>query len=250
MIIRGWHGYPLFIRDGEAVVISEEIESLIHITRGIYRMKYEAYIFDMDGTILDTIEDLTVTTNYAMEKMGYPLHTVDEVKWFVGNGIINLIKRAVPEGTSDENIQKTFEVFMEHYREHCNDKTGPYPGIMELLSELKKAGKKLAVVSNKADVPVKILADEVFPGIFDIAIGEKEGINKKPARDMVDVAIEFLGCERKNAVYIGDTDVDYNTARNSELDCILVAWGFRGREFIEKYDAEYYVNSPEEILNI
>lgn len=213
-------------------------------------MKYDAYIFDMDGTILDTIEDLTVTTNYAMEKMGYPLHTLEEVKWFVGNGILTLIKRAVPEGTSDEDIQKTFEAFIEHYREHCNDKTGPYPGIIELLKKLKTEGKKLAVVSNKADRPVKKLADEIFPGLFDIAIGEKEGINKKPARDMVDAAIEFLHCDRKNTVYIGDTNVDYETARNSELDCILVAWGFRGRDHIEQYPAEYYVNSPEEILDI
>lgn len=213
-------------------------------------MKYDTYIFDMDGTILDTIEDLTVTTNYAMEKMGYKTHTVDEVKWFVGNGILMLIKRAVPEGTSEEDISKTFEYFKEHYYEHCKDKTGPYPGIMELLRELKKAGKKLAVVSNKADKPVKILADEVFPGLFDVAIGEKTGIEKKPARDMVDAAISELNCDRSKAVYIGDTDVDFMTAKNSELDCILVSWGFRGREFIEKYDADYYVDDPLEILDI
>lgn len=213
-------------------------------------MKYEAYIFDMDGTILNTIEDLTITTNYAMEKMGYPLHTLEEVKWFVGNGIMTLIKRAVPEGTSEEDIIKTHKHFMEYYNVHCKDKTGPYEGIIPLLEELKKAGKKLAVVSNKADGPVKLLAEEMFSGLFDIAIGEKEGVNKKPARDMVDVAIDFLGCDRDKAVYIGDTNVDFETARNSELDCILVSWGFRGREFIEQYDAEYHIDKPAEILNI
>lgn len=213
-------------------------------------MKYDAYIFDMDGTILDTIEDLTVTTNYAMEKMGFPTHTIDEVKWFVGNGIMMLIRRAVPEGTSEENIARTHAFFMEYYNLHCKDKTGPYEGIMELLMKLKEAGKKLAVVSNKADGPVKILAEEMFKGFFDIAIGEKEGVNKKPARDMVDIAIKELGCDRKQAVYIGDTNVDFETAKNSELDCILCSWGFRGREFIEKYPAEYYVDTPEEILDI
>lgn len=213
-------------------------------------MKYDTYIFDMDGTILNTIDDLTVTTNYAMEKMGYKTHTVEDVKWFVGNGIMMLIRRAVPEGTSEEDIQKTFEYFKEHYHDHCNDKTGPYPGIIELLTELKKAGKKLAVVSNKADRPVKKLADEIFPGLFDIAIGEKDGINKKPARDMVDIAISELGAERDKSVYIGDTNVDFETAKNSELDCILVAWGFRGKEHIHQFNAEYFVDDPMEILDI
>ena len=213
-------------------------------------MKYDTYIFDMDGTILDTIEDLTDTTNYAMEKMGYPKHTVEEVKWFVGNGIINLIRRAVPEGTCDEDIEKTHAVFMEYYNVHCKDKTGPYDGILELLKALKAEGKKLAVVSNKADGPVKILASEVFPDMFDVAIGEKQGVNKKPARDMVDQAIAELNANRQTSVYIGDTNVDFETARNSELDCILVSWGFRGREFIEQFDAEYLVDRPEEILSI
>lgn len=213
-------------------------------------MKYDAYIFDMDGTILNTIDDLHISVNYVMEKMGYPLHTIDEVKWFVGNGIRKLIERAVPEGTKEEDIVKTHELFMEHYSAHCKDKTGPYPGIMNLLAELKKAGKKLAVVSNKADAPVKLLAEELFPGMFDIAIGEKPGVNKKPARDMVDIAIETLDVNRQDAVYIGDTDVDFNTARNSELDCILCSWGFRGRDFIKPLGAEYIVDYPEEILTI
>ena len=216
----------------------------------VYIMKYDAYIFDMDGTILNTIEDLTDSTNYTMEKMGYPLHTIEEVKWFVGNGIINLIKRAVPEGTSDEDIKKTYEIFIEHYKIHCNDKTGPYEGIITLLQGLKKASKKLAVVSNKADIPVKKLADDIFPGLFDIAIGEREGVNKKPEKDMVEIALNYLKCDKENAVYIGDTDVDYMTAKNSGLDCILVSWGFRGEDFIKKYDANYFADRPEEILDI
>lgn len=213
-------------------------------------MKYDAYIFDMDGTILNTIEDLTDTTNHAMKEMGYPLHTVEEVKWFVGNGIRKLIERAVPDGTSEDDIVKTHKIFMEYYGVHCNDKTGPYDGIMDLLTNLKKAGKRLAVVSNKADDPVKVLADELFPELFDIAIGEREGVQKKPARDMVDIALAELKCDREKTVYIGDTNVDFETAKNSELDCILVSWGFRGREFIEQFAAEYFVDRPEEILEI
>jgi len=211
---------------------------------------YKAYIFDMDGTILNTIDDLTDSTNYAMEKMGYQTYTVEDVKGFVGNGIMRLILNAVPEGISEEDVKKTHSYFMEHYLVHCKDKTGPYDGIKDLLKFLKEKGKKLAVVSNKADAAVKILADEEFPGLFDIAIGEKEGINKKPARDMVDIALKELGCDRSEAVYIGDSEVDFKTSVNSELDCILVSWGFRDRKVLETFGAKYLVDSPTEIMDI
>lgn len=211
---------------------------------------YNAYVFDMDGTILNTIEDLTDSTNYAMTKMGYPCYTVNDVKRFVGNGIMRLILNAVPEGTSEADINKTHAFFMEHYMIHCQDKTGPYDGIIELLKYLKEQGKKLAVVSNKADKPVKVLADEMFTGLFDIALGEKEGVNKKPARDMVDIALKELGCDISESVYIGDSEVDFKTSVNSELDCILVSWGFRDKEFLKTLGAKYLVDSPEEIKNI
>ena len=211
---------------------------------------YNAYVFDMDGTILNTIEDLTDSTNYAMAKMGYPCYTVNDVKRFVGNGIMRLILNAVPEGTSEADINKTHAFFMEHYMIHCQDKTGPYDGIIELLKYLKEQGKKLAVVSNKADKPVKVLADEMFTGLFDIALGEKEGVNKKPARDMVDIALKELGCDISESVYIGDSEVDFKTSVNSELDCILVSWGFRDKEFLKTLGAKYLVDSPEEIKNI
>jgi len=220
-------------------------------------MTYDIYVFDMDGTILNTIDDLTDATNYAMGKMAYPLHTVSEVKGFVGNGIKKLIERAVPEGTSDADREKTHEHFTDFYKLHCKDKTGPYPGIMELLKGLKAEGKKLAVVSNKADYAVKVLADEVFPGMFDVAIGEHEGVNKKPARDMVDIAIreiEKLSSKenqgKMTAVYIGDSNVDFETSVNSELDCILVTWGFREKEYLKQFNAKYMVDEPEEILKL
>ena len=217
-------------------------------------MTYDTYIFDMDGTILNTIDDLADAVNYAMTKMGYSLHSVSEVKGFVGNGIKKLIERAVPAGTGDQDRDRAYQYFTEFYSVHCKDKTGPYPGILELLRTLKDSGKKLAVVSNKADYAVQILADEVFPGLFDTAIGEQEGINKKPARDMVDLALERLGASneelRKKAVYIGDSNVDFETSVNSELDCILVTWGFRDKEVLKDFNARYMVDSPEEILNI
>lgn len=212
-------------------------------------MAYTTYIFDMDGTILNTIEDLTDATNYAMKAMGYPIHTSDEVKGFVGNGIRKLIERAVPAGTDETGIIKTHEFFTEYYKAHCQDKTVPYDGIIELLQELKKRGKKLAVVSNKAHYAVKELADNMFLGLFDVALGEKDGVNKKPARDMVDIVLSELNESTENAVYIGDTDVDFNTAKNSEMDCILVTWGFRGEEFLAQFPAKYTVDKPEEILD-
>jgi len=213
-------------------------------------MTYDIYVFDMDGTILNTIDDLVDTTNYAMEKMGFPTYTENDVKGFVGNGIRTLIDRAVPKGTTEKDIQKTFNYFMQYYSIHCKDKTGPYPGIIELLTSLKKAGKKLAVVSNKADAPVKLLADEMFPGLFDVAIGERAGVNKKPARDMVDIAISSINMPEGKAVYIGDSNVDFETSVNSELDCILVTWGFREKEYLKTFNAKYMVDMPEEILDI
>lgn len=223
-------------------------------------MTYDIYVFDMDGTILNTIDDLTDATNHSMRKMGYKEHSVAEVKGFVGNGIRKLIERAVPAGTSEEDIVKTHEIFTEFYKVHCKDKTGPYPGILELLSDLKAAGKKLAVVSNKADYAVKVLADEVFPGMFDVAIGEQAGINKKPARDMVDIAIAEIKKQVSEtsdvnpadlkAVYIGDSDVDFKTSVNSELDCILVTWGFRDKDFLTTLGAKHMVDEPGEILSI
>ena len=211
-------------------------------------MTYDIYVFDMDGTILNTIEDITDATNFAMSKMGYSTYTVNDVKGFVGNGIRTLIDRAVPEDTSEEDRKKTLAYFMEYYNIHCQDKTGPYPGIIELLTELKKSGKKLAVVSNKADAPVKLLADEMFSGLFDVAIGERAGVNKKPARDMVDLAIETINMPDGRAVYIGDSNVDFETSVNSELDCILVTWGFREKEYLKTFNAKYMVDEPEEIL--
>ena len=213
-------------------------------------MKYTIAIFDLDGTILNTLEDLADSTNYALKTCGYPERTMDEVRQFVGNGIRKLMERAVPEGTPVEEIDRVHETFTAHYKVHCADKTRPYDGIMELLQNLKKEGCKLAVVSNKADYGVQELCKQYFDGVFDFAVGEREGIRKKPAPDSVNEVLKTLGCSRDRAVYIGDSDVDIQTAANAQMDHIIVEWGFRDVPFLIAKGAKVLVEKPEEILEI
>ena len=213
-------------------------------------MKYMIAIFDLDGTILNTLEDLADSTNYALKTCGYPERTMDEVRQFVGNGIRKLMERAVPEGTPVEEIDRVHETFTAHYKVHCADKTRPYDRIMELLQNLKKDGCKLAVVSNKADYGVQELCKQYFDGIFDFAVGEREGIRKKPAPDSVNEVLKTLGCSRDRAVYIGDSDVDIQTAANAQMDHIIVEWGFRDVPFLIAKGAKVLVEKPEEILEI
>ncbi len=213
-------------------------------------MKYKLVIFDMDGTILDTLEDLANTANYALHTNGFPERTKDEVRQFVGNGILKLIERATPEGTTQEQIGKTFETFIEYYKDHKSDTTKPYPQIMELLIALKEAGHKLAVVSNKADQAVKDLCLEYFPNIFDAAIGERVGVAKKPAPDSVNEVMKELACAPEDTVYVGDSDVDVMTAKNANVTCIGVTWGFREKELLESTGANFIVFSATEIFEI
>ena len=213
-------------------------------------MKYMIAIFDLDGTILNTLEDLADSTNYALKTCGYPERTMDEVRQFVGNGIRKLMERAVPEGTPVEEIDQVHETFTAHYKVHCADKTRPYDGIMELLQNLKKDGCKLAVVSNKADYGVQELCKQYFDGVFDFAVGEREGIRKKPAPDSVNEVLKTLGCSRDRAVSIGDSDLDIQTAANAQMDHIIVEWGFRDVPFLIAKGAKVLVEKPEEILEI
>lgn len=211
---------------------------------------YKLAVFDMDGTILDTLEDLKDSTNFALEKCGYPTRSYDEVRRFVGNGIRKLIERAVPEGLTVEQIDRVHEVFTEHYKVHCADKTKAYDGIKPLLEKLRTSGVKTAVVSNKADYGVQELCKEYFDGLFDYAVGEREGIRRKPAPDAVNEALRVLGIDKSEAVYIGDSDVDFETAKNAELPCISVLWGFRDEEFLREKGATLFVRDPAEIYDI
>ena len=213
-------------------------------------MKYELAIFDMDGTILDSLNDLYVSVNYALKEASMPARTFDEVRQFVGNGVTKLIQRSVPAGTSEEDTEKVFNIFSDHYIVHCSDTTKPYDGIPEILAWLRENDVKTAVVSNKADPAVQELYKQYFDGQFDIAVGERPGIRKKPAPDAVITILNELGVDKSKAVYIGDSDVDVNTAKNAEMDCIAVAWGFRSVEFLKENGAETIVYNADELASL
>lgn len=213
-------------------------------------MKYKAVIFDMDGTILNTLEDLKNATNYSLRQFGMPERSLEEVRMFVGNGIRKLVERAVPAGTPREKIDQILDVFLEYYEIHSADNTSPYPGILELVEKLKKSGIKTAVSTNKADVPAQELGREYFNGIFDLIVGQQDGLKVKPAPDSVNKILSILDIQKKDAIYIGDSDVDVQTAKNSGLDFIGVSWGFRGREFLEKNGAKNIVDNANEILDL
>lgn len=193
-------------------------------------------IFDLDGTLLYTLEDLHASTNFALNSEGLPLRSLDEVRRFVGNGIRKLIERAVPPDTPPEQLERVFETFKRHYSANCMVLTRPYPGIPEALTALRAQGFRLGVVSNKADAPAKALIAHYFPDTFDSVVGERESVRKKPAPDSVLETLRSLGCTAEDAVYIGDSDVDGQTAANSGCDCVLVSWGFRSRNVLEAFD--------------
>ena len=181
---------------------------------------------------------------------GYPEHSIEEVRFFVGNGMAKLIERAVPEGTPPDDQAKVREEFLRYYRIHSADETGPYDGIRELLERLKAAGVRTAVVSNKPDAAVKDLVRTYFDGLFDASIGDKEGQRTKPAPDMCNSIFAELHAGPEGGVYIGDSDTDILTARNSGLDEILVSWGFRGRAFLEDHGAKVICDTPEEVYRL
>lgn len=213
-------------------------------------MKYKAVIFDMDGTILNTLEDLKNATNYSLRQFNMPERTLEEVRMFVGNGIRKLVERAVPAGTSAEKIDEILDVFLKYYEVHSADNTSSYPGIHELVEKLKAAGIKTAVSTNKADAPAQELGKEYFNGIFDLIVGQRDGLRTKPAPDSVNEILKILNIQKKDAVYVGDSDVDVQTAANSGLDFIGVSWGFRGRKFLQEKGAKNIVDSADEILDL
>ena len=211
---------------------------------------YNTYIFDLDGTLLDTLTDLAASCNYALRTHGMPEHSIDDVRRFVGNGVRKLMERAIPEGEANPDFEATFATFREHYMHHSLDTTKPYPAIMETLAELKARGCRLAVVSNKMMAATVELCKHFFPDTIEVAIGENEveGICKKPAPDTVYAALRKLGVSKDDAVYVGDSDVDIQTAANSGLPCISVLWGFRDRDFLIKHGAKTFISAPSVLL--
>ena len=202
----------------------------------------------MDGTLLDTLGDLATSTNYALAAHGMPTRTVEEVRMFVGNGVKKLMERAVPDGLDNPRFEETYRCFREHYMKHNLDTTAPYPHVVEMLAALKSRGKQLAVVSNKFYAATQELCAHFFGAYIDVAIGERETIRKKPAPDTVLEALRQLGATREGAVYIGDSDVDIETARNCGIPCVSVLWGFRDRDFLLRHGAETLVSSPLDLL--
>lgn len=209
---------------------------------------YKAYIFDLDGTLLNTLDDLTNSVNAALKSYGMREHSRDNVCSFVGNGVRKLIERAIPCGDKNPLFEQVFRTFREYYLEHGREYTLPYPEIMEMLTTLKRRGKLIAVVSNKFHPATKALCNVYFDHLIDVAIGESERIKKKPAPDSVLEAMRQLGVSAKDCVYIGDSDVDILTARNSGLPCISVLWGFRKKDFLLAHGATCLIASPLEIL--
>lgn len=213
-------------------------------------MKFNTAIFDLDGTILDTLEDLRDSVNFALVKNGLPRRSTEEIRAFVGNGIRLLIERAVPENTEGDITDKCFLDFKEHYKNNSANSTKPYDGIIDVLKELKANGVKLAVVSNKADFAVRGLMESYFPELFDYAVGEREGVRRKPCPDSVLEVLKKLSADKNEAVYIGDSEVDVETAKNAELPCISVTWGFRDKKVLESACPEYIIYKPSEITEI
>ena len=211
----------------------------------------KAVIFDLDGTLLNTLDDLADSTNYALSRFGYPTRTIEEVRQFVGNGVAKLIERAIPEGKNNPNFEKCLAIFKENYAQNMYNKTAPYNGIIEMLSNLKSKGIKIAVVSNKFDLAVKELCKKYFEGFIDFAAGENEaqGIRKNPAPDTVISVLNKFNFAPEDAVYVGDSDVDIMTAKNSKMPCISVTWGFRDEKFLLENGATILINAPSEIYN-
>jgi len=213
--------------------------------------QYHTYIFDLDGTLLDTLDDLASAVNYALRTYGMPEHSRDAIRRFVGNGVRMLMIRAVPDGEQNPKFEEVFETFRKYYMQHSLDTTRPYDGISEMLAALRQRGCRLAVVSNKFDAATKELCKHFFPNTIEVAVGEHEaeGIRKKPAPDTVIEALSQLGVSSKNAVYVGDSDVDLETARNAALPCISVLWGFRDRDFLLAHGATTFITSPKELYS-
>ena len=221
------------------------------ITKEMTQMSIKAVIFDLDGTLLNTLEDLTDSTNAALQQYSYPTRTIDEVRRFVGNGVKLLMLRALgiekPEDNAD--FEDIFAAFRAHYAEHSNDHTRPYDGVLELMERLRDAGIEMAIVSNKLDAAVKQLNEIYFSEYISVAIGENEaaGVRKKPAPDTVYAALRELGVTAEESIYIGDSEVDLATAKNSGLPCISVLWGFRDKECLLEHGAQTLCDTPEQV---
>ena len=225
-----------------------ERKMLDYIKKNRSKSLIEAVIFDLDGTLLNTLEDLCDAVNVALKTNDMPERTLEEVRQFVGNGVRTLMVRAVPDGEDNPLFEKTFSDFKEYYEVHCKDKTGPYRGIVELMEVLHSREIKMAIVSNKIDSAVKELNDFYFSEYTEVAIGEMEGVARKPAPDTALKALKELDVPAERAIYVGDSDVDIQTAKNAGIECVSVTWGFRDRTFLLEHGATKLIDYPLQLL--
>lgn len=210
--------------------------------------KIKAVVFDLDGTLLDTLEDLADSVNFSLKSFGYQERTIEEVRSFVGNGVRNLMIRALPQKIDDATFEKVFATFRSHYMEHCQDKTHPYNGIMPLLTSLNEKGIKCAIVSNKLQPAVEKLRQQFFGEYIQTAIGESKDVKRKPAPDAILLALQQLNCSKEEIIYIGDSEVDIVTSRAAETRCIAVTWGFRNKSLLEEHHPDFIAETPDDIL--
>ena len=210
----------------------------------------EAVIFDLDGTLLNTLDDLTASVNHIFGKYGLPLQETSDVRRNMGNGARYLLSHMMPQGTDTPGFDGILAEYGEYYKAHCKELTAPFPGIMDMLRKLKKAGIRMAIVSNKGDEAVKELSSVYFEDLMDSAVGERQGIRRKPEPDSLLAAAAEMGAEKDRVLYVGDSEVDYETAKRAGMRCVLVEWGFRDKEDLEALQPDYLISSAEELVGI
>lgn len=213
-------------------------------------MKFDTIIFDLDGTLLNTLDDLRDSLNDILVSKGYPERSIEEVKQFVGNGVKNLVTRALPDTCEEAEVLQILHEFKEHYKSNMQNKTRPYHGIMELLLDLNRFNYKIAIVSNKFDAAVKDLVRTYFGNMIPVAIGESADVKRKPAPDSIFEAVRLLGAQLSSTVLVGDSETDVRTAKNAGIPCIGVTWGFRSREVLRNEGADYLIDTPKELLTL
>ncbi|NLY71910.1 MAG: HAD family hydrolase [Clostridiales bacterium] len=213
-------------------------------------MKFDTVIFDLDGTLVDSLGDLVQSVNIVLRSRDYPLRTVEEVKRFIGDGYRLLMKRSLPAGTEDEEIDRCTRLFEENYFKDMIGNTKPYDGIIEILKELKKREIKIGVVSNKKDDATKEICRYFFAPYIDIAVGDNPKRNKKPAPDNVYEVMSKLKSSKDKTIYVGDSDIDVKTAKNAGLYCVAVSWGYRPKEVLIKENPDLIIDKPSEILSL
>ena len=208
-------------------------------------MRYDAILFDMDGTVVDSLQDIADAVNHTLRSFGEPERSREEVRRFVGNGAEALIRRVLPPDAEEAYLQRVLAAYLPWYAAHCADRTRPFDGVVPLLRRLRKMGLKTAVISNKPDAAAQGVAEAFFPELFDLTVGERPGVRRKPAPDMLQDAAARLGTALPRCLYVGDSEVDVETAKNAGIDCAAVSWGFRAREELERAGAKHIIDTPE-----